>query len=57
MKHSKLFVDSQLSNSVFTVKSGNKALLKDSLNNRVRVFLADGQTGWIEKNHIARIKN
>ena len=57
MQHSKLFVDSQLSNSVFTVKSGNKALLKDTLNNRVLVFLADGQTGWIEQNHIARISN
>ncbi len=56
MQHSKLFVDSQLSNSVFTVKSGNKALLKDTLNNRVLVFLDDGQTGWVDKNDISRIK-
>lgn len=40
-----------------TVTAGNKVLVKESLNKKSFIILADGQSGWLENSYFTYIKN
>jgi tetratricopeptide (TPR) repeat protein len=56
MNATQLYEKVDSTRSFFTVKAGNKAIIKDSRYDKLLILLADGQSGWIDKDEIKKIK-
>ena len=57
MNSTQLYKNINSTASFYTVKAGNKVLIKEEHSNKLLILLQDGQSGWIENNSIKKLNS